>query len=354
MKKQLSDLGEFRLLQEIVLPTLGGDELSVPLGDDCAYARIPESTALLVVTSDAAPRPLVWDLGCKSYWSWGWYAVMINASDLAAAGARPFLFTSSVDAPESMLVDEFRSFFQGMAAACHAFSFTNAGGNIRAAPRFACHGTALGTEMRSTPISRSGCEPSDVVVSIGVSGRFISAYLMARRNGMASLPQEDRRRLFRPMPKLREMALLHEAGLIRAASDNSDGLLGALWNIVERSSCAIELDLDNLVIPEEVRAAARLEQLNPWNLFFFWGDWQVIGTVPLGKLADFQKLAEREQIEHTILGRAVEGESAVYGLRDGERCRMQIVRSENFAHDSFAGDLHAHLNFMLNSPLFVD
>jgi len=351
--KRLSDLREFRLLREVVLPHLGSGSLTAPLGDDCAYLPAPKDAALLVVTSDAAPRPLVWSLGCESYWSWGWYAVAINASDLAAAGAKPLFFTSSVEAPDDMAVDAFEQFFKGMAAACAHFSLTNAGGNIRAAPRFACHAMAVGTESRAVPLTRSNCQPGDVIVAVGECGRFISAFLKAKRNSPGSLSKDEWRRLIKPEPRLRDMALLHQAGLVRAASDNSDGLLGALWNIAERSECGIELCLDGIDLGDEVREAAREAELDPWNLFFFWGDWQVVSAVPRGKLRTFRELANAEGVEYTVLGRAVDGTAALYGAQGGERRSMRVLRSENFGRDSFAGDLASHFDFMLRSSIFI-
>jgi thiamine-monophosphate kinase len=350
---KLSDVGEFRLLRDVVLPVFGSNGLTAPLGDDCAYVSVPRPE-MLVVTTDAAPRPLVWSLGCESYWSWGWYAVIINVSDLAAAGARPLFFTSSVDASDSMLVKDFQRFFEGMAAACERFSLTNAGGNIRAAPRFACHATAVGTEPRSVPITRSACVPGDAIVAVGPCGLFISAYLQGRRNGLDSLSRVDRRRLFRPEPQMREMGLLHEAGMIRAASDNSDGLLGAIWNIVDRSQCGVELLLDEILLPPEVQKAARDENFDPWNLFCFWGDWQVICAVAPEQLKEFNLLAEAEGIEYTLLGRAIESEPAVYGSRHGRRRRMRVLRSENFAAESFSSDLSGHLDHMLRTPLLIE
>lgn len=120
----LADWGEFRLINELVLPllkdVLGDSPLSWPVGDDYVYIPIPRDASSLVITSDAAPRPLVWDLCADKapYNSWGWYSVLVNASDLAAAGAKPLAFTSSIDAPPDMLIEDFRQFFLGVATAC--------------------------------------------------------------------------------------------------------------------------------------------------------------------------------------------------------------------------------------------
>src|SRR5580700_6482300 len=99
---KLSDWGEFRLINEIILPILGPSTGSHAAGDDCAYFSAPAGS--FAVTSDVGPKPLVWQIGHESYFTWGWYAVAINASDIASAGAEPLAFTSSVEAPSSMRV----------------------------------------------------------------------------------------------------------------------------------------------------------------------------------------------------------------------------------------------------------
>ena len=103
----LAECGEFRLLNEIVLPLFADQAGVSPLGDDCALVDLPDGSHRLVVTSDAAPRPLAWALGHESYHTWGWYAAAVNASDLASAAAKPLALTTSLEAPSSMKVAEY-------------------------------------------------------------------------------------------------------------------------------------------------------------------------------------------------------------------------------------------------------
>ena len=349
----LQDWGEFRLINEIVLPILSSTSLSAPLGSDCAYVPIPKNSDSLVVTCDAGPKPLAWDLDYKSFWSWGWYSVIINASDLAAAGAKPLAFTSSVEAPASMPVQDFRDFFEGISNACQELDIPNAGGNIRAAPRFECHGTAIGTIQGGNLLTRSNCKPGDSIVVIGECGRFIAAYLKAKEEGIDSLPEEDWKRIVRPWPRLREMSILQKSDFINASTDNSDGILGALWNIAERSNCAIEVDMNDEFLPAPVCSAADMIKTDPWNLMFFWGDWQVVIAVAKDALVQFKTIAAKEEIQYSVIGRATEESSALYGNHAGKRKRLNLLRNENFISLSFNSNLQDHLKSMLYAPLFV-
>lgn len=351
----LEDWGEFRLLRKVVLPTLEKSGASFVRGDDSSLLPIRDTKIVLAVTSDAAPRPLVWDLGVESYSAWGWYSVIISASDLAAAGAEPLGFSSSVEAPASLAVSSLGDFFEGMGDACREFAIPNVGGNIRQAPRFECHGTAIGlAPAKDRRITRRGCRPGDTIVVIGPCGLFISAYLRARSEGIDTLPGRLKDALLRPRPKTREMLLLQESAAISAATDNSDGILGALSNIADGSQCGIEVEMNDDLLPEWVRECAEKNGLNPWNLMFFWGDWQVIVAVRSGEFDRFRASAERNQIEFTRLGMAIEGPARLTARLGHRISPLNLVRNENFTTDSYNSDSTRQVDYLLTAALLAD
>lgn len=349
----LGDLGEFALLQQVVLPMVGGGEGVSPLGDDCSFVRLPSGKHDLVVTTDAAPRPLAWSVGDQSYRTWGWHAVVGSVSDLAAAGAVPLVITTSVEAPRDMAVEDFKEFFQGIAEASREHGVTNGGGNVREAPRFACHTTAIGVVPTSAQLRRGGARPGDLLIAVGECGHFGAAYVRAKERGLDALSEVEHARLCRPRAYIKEMQLLHGPGLLSAASDNSDGVLGALWNIAEASGCAVELDMSTRALPKPVAEVASEFGYNPWNLMFFWGDWQVIVSVPPARSDDFWRTAKEHRISVQRLGRACEGPPRLVGLSEGHRRSLQLIRNENFLESSFNADVVTNVEFMLRSALWA-
>jgi thiamine-monophosphate kinase len=350
----LASWGEFRLIREVILPALRQQTENVSeLGDDCAFISWNHpSGSSLVVTADAGPRPLAWHLGHESYRTWGWYAVVVNASDLASAGADPIAFVSSVEAPSDMLVPEFQDFFEGVAEACREFRLPSAGGNIRAASKFACHGMALGVARRR--LGRGGCRPGDKIVAVGECGLFAAAYLWARERGLDVIDTDARDRILRPRPQLRQMAALQSAGVVSAASDNSDGVLGSLSNIAEASQCTIEMEMDDALVPLRVREAADHFGLDPWNLMLFWGDWQVVVAIPRARFDEFQLIARREEISYTTLATAHSGPPDLWGRRLEKRGRLKLLRNENFIANSYNVDPGAHLDHLFRTNVFMD
>jgi len=292
-------------------------------------------------------------VGHQSYRTWGWYAVVINLADLAAAGATPLIITTSVEAPADMAVDDFKGFFEGIAEASQEHGIANGGGNVREAPKFACHGTAIGVTPTDAQLRRNGAQSGDLIVSVGECGRFATAYVRAKNHGFDSLSPDEQTQLCRPRARVNEMQILHSNGLVSAASDNSDGVMGAIWNIAEASGCAIELDMSPESLPERVVEVASEFGYNPWNLMFFWGDWQVVVSVPPGRSDEFWRVSKEHRIPVQHLGRACAGPPRLVGLSEGRRHNLRLLRNENFLKSSFNTDVEEHVEFMLRSQLWA-
>ena len=176
----LKDIGEFCLLRDYIFPIVK-DVSNDLIGDDCAFIKLDGKYDRLVITTDAGPRPLVMDLGYSSYFSWGWYTVLVNVSDLASAGCKPLALSLSIDAPSTMKVFEIEEFYEGISAACKHFEIVLSGGNIRASNTFSSHGTAIGLlDNSNVNITRKDCNIDDILVSIGENGAFISCYLKGK------------------------------------------------------------------------------------------------------------------------------------------------------------------------------
>jgi thiamine-monophosphate kinase len=348
----LGDLGEFRLINEIILPKLSGFSVPTPLGDDCAFADIPMNSGHVVVTSDVTPRPLSWELGIESYYTWGWYSVLTSVSDLACTGADPIGFTTSIEAPSCMLVSDFEEFFGGVRDACKVMGIPNAGGNINQGPRFASHGTAIGTVPFGQKLTRLGIRPKDHIYVIGELGTFVSLYIKAKRTGIRSLSAREEEYFLRPCPPLDHMRLLRAGGVLSGASDNSDGLIGTLWALAERSQVGISLNLDSRMLSDIVLWAASAEGVDPWNLFFCWGDWQQVVAVKDEAVSVFEALTRKNQISPTRLGTVLEGHSVLCADISGDRKQVNLVRNENFAPYSYSEKPGSSLDYMLRSPLF--
>ena len=242
-------VGEFDLIRRYFTRPTPHAVLGV--GDDCALLQtapgmqLAISTDMLVQGRHFFPDvdPLL--LGHK--------CLAVNLSDLAACGARPLAFTLALALPQ---IDEpwLAAFSQGMLSLADAHGCELIGGDTTRGPLNICI-TVFGEVPQATSakpyptqaLLRSGAQIGDDVY---VSGNLGDAALALRALlGQVVLPQDlldlARARLEQPSPRVALGLALR--GLASACADVSDGLIGDLGHILERSNCGARLDVDRVL-----------------------------------------------------------------------------------------------------------
>lgn len=357
--KTLAEVGELRLLEEVVLPMARMFDQATGVGDDCAFIQVGDH--MLAVTGDVGPRPVIQNLAAhRADWeAAGWLAVVATASDIASAAAKPLFLTNCIDAPPNLRVGELTSFMQGYFRALTTFGFRNGGGDLRHGPNLLARVFGVGLVEHGGRIGRDGAAPGDHLVVIGPAGLFMAHFLLAMKaeeTASRELTPEDSPQLLRfPRPQLEAMQILVRHGLIVAASDTSDGLIGAVDNIARASRCGFHLKLKERLLAPEVRVAGeQCEVASPWNIFFAWGDWSIAAVVPRGRLADFEAVCQSHKFEWHALGEATVGDRLTAQKQDtDERFDFAIIRNENFVSRGFNAGISGHLDYILRTPLLL-
>ena len=352
--RRLDSLGEFRILSEILFPLAGALGTDPVLGDDCGFISVGGVT--LAVSGDVGPAPLLWQLPGHSddYFAAGWLAAVATASDIATAGATPLFMMDLIDAPGSARTEVLSEYAEGYFAACRRFGFICLGGDLRQGPTLAMRTVGAGIVGNGVQIGRTGVRPDDVFVLLGRGGQFISSFLTIKRLGPGEQGfEKDLDALRFPVPQLRSMEILAKETMVRAASDSSDGVLGAVQNIVSSSGCGVKLECNANMLSEQVLVAARMHGVSPWNLFYFWGDWSVVAVIRREQWENFDRVAHAEGIEYAALGLATGGGPRVSANIDGVVKDVNIVRNENFTADGFNFDVMTHVEKFLSSKIFI-
>jgi thiamine-monophosphate kinase len=127
-----------------------------------------------------------------------------------------------------------------------------------------------------------------------------------------------------------------------------------LWNIGEKSHCYFHLNFDEIELPAHILECAQANGINPWNLFLFWGDWQVIITIGPNDLPALKGLCIEHSIAYTVLGTAGKGDTALSCTYQGESKKLCLLRNENFSRLSYNQNIKNHLDYLLKSNLFED
>lgn len=350
----LSDYGEFRAIRDIVLP-LGMETDAVTVaGDDCAYVALGDDW--LAVSADVGPRPLI-DLVPgreRNFEAGGWLAAVATISDLATAGAEPLLLTNCVDAPADLPVADLEAFMRGFFKACSAFGFKNGGGDLRQGRELIARVFGVGAVRQRRRVGRGGAQAGDRIVAIGPTGQVMATYLNAVAGSPADpLSSEAVAILSYPTPRMREMASLVGRNLVHAASDTSDGLLGAIENIARRSELSYHIKLQSEFLDQAtLLAAQRSGAASPWNVFFSWGDWSVAAAIPSARWATFEAACTEAHINYRCIGQFTDEAASLVTVDDAATYAINVVRNENFTSKGYNGGVEAHIRYMMETPIF--
>ena len=212
------------------------------LGDDCVLLRPNAGLELAITTdllvegrhfaSDADPRKL------------GHKALAVNLSDLAAMGAAPRWALMSIGLP-SADPRWLEAFSAGLFALAARFGVELIGGDTTRAEARVINIVALGEVPAGVALYRSRAQAGD---DLWVSGELGGAALALQRPGIA----EAERRLHEPEPRVELGERLR--GLGHAAIDVSDGLVGDVGHIAERSGLAAAIEYERVPRAAALRA----------------------------------------------------------------------------------------------------
>ena len=242
-------MGEFDLIRRFFTRPTPRAVLGV--GDDCALLQSAPGMQTAISTDMlVAGRHFFADTDPQAL---GHKALAVNLSDLAACGARPLAFTLALALPQADAA-WLAPFAQGLLALADAHGCELIGGDTTRGPLTICITVFGEVPARganpSAPTSallRSGAQAGD---DIYVSGTLGDAALALRAlQGALVLPPDAlataRMRLERPEPRVALGQALR--GVASACADVSDGLLGDLGHILERSGLGAEVDVDRVL-----------------------------------------------------------------------------------------------------------
>ncbi|MBN1640808.1 MAG: AIR synthase family protein [Anaerolineae bacterium] len=205
----------------------------------------------------------------------GWYAVQINANDVAAAGGIPRWFLSTILLPggqaDETLVD---AIMAQIGSACRALRVVPCGGHTEVTyglDRPIVVGVMLGEVSPGRLIRSGGVEAGDVVLltkGIAVEGTAIIAREM-HETLRSSFPGEllDRCRRFLRDPGIsvvREARLATQVAAVHAMHDPTEGgLATGLWELASASQVGLEVDEASIPVFEETQALCAALGLDP-------------------------------------------------------------------------------------------
>ena len=237
------------------------------VGEDTAVLQT--SGSLLVAKSD--PVTFATD-------QIGWYAVQVNANDVACTGGTPKWFLATLLVPERFTEDEAEAMFDQIMEACRSINVSLVGGHSEVTygiDRPIIMGTMLGEVEQDKLILTGGAQEGDSIVvtkGIAIEGTALLAREKASQLLQAGMSQEeiDKAASLLNVPGI---SVLHDARVACASSQvhsmhdvTEGGLVTGLREVAKASGLGLAIEESSVPILSECQEVCEALGLDPLGL----------------------------------------------------------------------------------------
>lgn len=349
INQTVSDLGEIRLLDEILLEGVAGGDTEK--SDDCAHIATSNKRTLWSI--DPCPTPVASWFGLDSPKVWGTYTATINLSDISASGGTPIGMMVSVEMPDDTDIEYIKDFQSGLVSTLKAAGARLMGGNVKSAEKFGATGTIIGSEGENT-VTRHITNKDCSIYLVGNSGVFWSS-VIGNHYGWGNVSTEMQLKLNNALcfPKAQTAAgkILGQLPFQIACMDCSDGPANALFQIAQKNSLDMTMfSHSNWPFEEECAHLLSNNGINVENAFYQFGDWQLLCAIPTDKCGYFEKALKKFTL--TKIGTAKSGTGSVFHEDGRELSQFSLNQNFSGGYNSIKTIDELILRFM-KTPIFV-
>ncbi|GAB2898126.1 thiamine-phosphate kinase [Uliginosibacterium flavum] len=310
--------GEFDLIRRFFHYPTSHTDLGV--GDDAALLRarpgmqLVVSTDMLVAGTHFLPDTDPFLLG--------WKAAAVNISDMAAMAAEPRWITLALALPHA---DEewVSALARGFRECCEGYCVDWIGGDTTRGPLNLCP-TVFGEVPFESAVRRDGARHGDDLWISGWPG--MAALGLAQLQGQLQLvggwAESCLDRLHRPLPRVALGIGLR--GIASAMLDVSDGLLGDLSHILERSQVGAIIEETALPL-EPLLAACKITERATAALLGGGDDYELLFCVPREKRGQVEALSRHFELPLHRIGRILD-KSGLWLQRGDGVCEALAAR----------------------------
>jgi hydrogenase maturation factor len=240
----------------VVGPKVGEDAAVIDMGDRYLIA----TTDPITFVSEEAP----------------WYALQVNANDVAVRGARPRWFLATLLLPAGATSEaEVEGLFAQLHAACEELEIALVGGHTEVThglERALVIGAMLGEVSKDKLVTSAGAQPGDALVmtkgvpleGTAIIAREKEAELLAR--GVPAPVIRRARKLLRTpgISICAEAEIACELATVHAMHDVTEGgVATALHELAQASAVGLRIDRDRIVVLPEGRQICDAFDLDP-------------------------------------------------------------------------------------------
>ena len=267
----------------------------------------------------------------------GWYAVHINANDIATMGGRPEWFQSCLLFPPDTDRETVRDVFRQIDETCQSLGVTVSGGHTevtRAVSQPVVVGTMYGTVDKASLVTSAGARPDDLVVMTKTAGLEGTGILITEkaaelRAALGAARWRETRRLAQTLA----ISIVTEAGLAarHGASAMHDptegGIAMALYELASASDHGLRIELDAIPVLPLTRDICEYFQINPLGLI---SSGTLLLTIPPRRWPALRASLEAEGSAAQVIG-SVRAEPGIAAFVNGKTTDFVYSETDELA-----------------------
>jgi hydrogenase expression/formation protein HypE len=260
----------------------------------------------------------------------GWYAVQVNANDIATSAAIPRWLLVTCLLPPGTEESDVEDVARQLIDACNTLGISLVGGHTEITHGIdhpiLC-GTMIGEVRPSDLVTPRGVQPGDsILLTKGIPMEAVT--LLAREfpdRLRKALGEEKLKQAIKYLKNpgisvVRDARVAIQAGKVNAMHDPTEGgLAGALWELAEASDRCLVVDPGKVHIPELAAEVCAVFQLNP---FASLASGALLLTTPQADAGAIQKALQAVKIRCDIIGHVEEGRAEVLFLQASGKKRL--------------------------------
>ena len=283
------------------------------VGEDAAIVRLGRSKLILKTDPVTYASDMI-----------GWYAVHVNANDIATRGAKPAWFQSVILLPEGSKESLAEDIFKQISSAAKSLSIAVTGGHTEVTPGIDhpivvgdMHGVLDGRK----PITTAGARVGDAIVltkSAGIEGTALIA--RERRSELLRVFHKDfvdKAANYLRDPGLSvvydaEVALKHNVSAMHDPTEG--GVRMGVYELAIASGKSVELIEDVVPVKMETKRICAKYDLDPLGLL---GSGALLATFRLADAEKYVMALRRDGISAAVIGRMITGKNRSRSILEG-------------------------------------
>lgn len=267
----------------------------------------------------------------------GWYAVHINANDIATMGGRPQWFQACLLFPPDTSRETVRGVFRQIDETSQALGLTVTGGHTEvtnAVSQPVVVGTMYGTVDKTKLVTSAGARPGDLVVMTKTAGLEGTSILVAEkadelRSQLGAVQWQEILRLGQTfaISIVTEALLAAQHGASAMHDPTEGGLAMALYELASASGHGMRIELDAIPVLPLTQDICDYFQINPLGLM---SSGTLLLTIPPQRWPILRATLQTEGIAAQVIGE-VRAESGIAAFINGRPTDFVYTETDELA-----------------------